>query len=143
MQHAPRAQFGDARVVQRVLRGFCVRTAKTARAQQNPAEIPRHDAQHVLHALAFEYVQNRLAGCALRLAVIAVALLAGMQDVGPAVVPGVIFLLFDGLQPRSGLGLCRDRDDQAQKARFLFHIFRCAFSGGDQELFHYTSSITY
>ena len=75
MQHAPRAQFGDARVVQRVLRGFCVRTAKTACAQQNTAEIPRHDAQHVLHALAFEYVQNRLAGCALRLAVIAVALL--------------------------------------------------------------------
>ena len=143
MQHAPRAQFGDARVVQRVLRGLRVRAAKAARTQKNPAEIPRHDAQHVLYALAFEHVQNRLTGRALRLAVVAVTLLTGVQDVGPAVVPRVVFLLFDGFQPRSGLGLCRDRDDQAQKARFLFHIFRCAFSGGDQELFHYTSSITY
>ena len=143
MQHAPRAQFGNARVVQRVLRGFCVRTAKTARAQQNPAEIPRHDAQHVLHALAFEYVQNRLAGCALRLAVIAVALLAGMQDVGPAVVPGVIFPLLDGLELRPGLRLGRHGEDETEKAGFFFDIFRISLPRGDPELLHQTSSVTY
>lgn len=92
-QYAPRAKLGNARVVQRVLRGLRVRAAKAARAQKNPAKVPRHDAQHILHALAFEHVQNRLTGRALRLAVIAVALLARMQDVGPAVVPRVVFLL--------------------------------------------------
>ena len=44
MQHAPRAQFGDARVVQRVLRGLRIGPAEPARAEQDAAEL---HAQHL------------------------------------------------------------------------------------------------
>ena len=114
-----------------------------AAAEQHAAEIARHDAQYVHDALAFKHVQHRLTGGALRLAVVAVALLAGVQDVGPAVVPGVIFPLLDGLELRPGLRLGRHGEDEAEKAGFFFDIFRISLPRGDPELLHQTSSVTY
>ena len=116
---------------------------RKVRAEQDAAEVPRHDAQHILYALTLEHVQDRLSGGALRLAVVAVALLAGVQDVGPAVVPGVIFPLLDGLELRPGLRLGRHGEDEAEKAGFFFDIFRISLPRGDPELLHQTSSVTY
>ena len=57
-----------ARVSYQLLDNAC------AAAEQHAAEIARHDADDVLHALALKDVQHRLTGRALRLAVIRIAL---------------------------------------------------------------------
>ena len=63
----------DLRCRYRIFGGFGVRSGKSARAEQNPAEIPCHHARNVRQALFAQNLENRRARGTLRFAVVGVA----------------------------------------------------------------------
>ena len=135
---APQVQGGDSGGRKGVPSGLAIGTGQPAGSQQDAAEIPSDHAAHIANALPLKHVEHGLARRALRLAVIAVAEDVISQDIAPAVVPGVMILLFGGADALLGLLLGGDGPDLADKPGALF--CKLALGGGKGNFLHYSQS---
>ena len=132
----PAPHNGYARSVKRVLRALGVRAQKPTRAEQNSAEIPRHDADDVAHTLAPEHLEHRYSRRALRLAVIGIALRAVLDDIAPAVMPRVIIFLLHLRDEGARLLLALHGAHMPQKLGALLGEARLARRGRDAVFSH-------
>ena len=115
---------------------------KAARAEQDAAEIARHDARYIVKLLPLQHLQHRHTRRAARLAVIGKARCAIADDVGVDVVGRIPVLLAHLLQPRERLLLRLRQEDVSDEAGAALDELRLAVAGGDEILLHASGSFT-
>ena len=136
----PPAHYRDPGGIQSVLGTLGVGPHQAPRPQQHPAKVPGHHTAHVGDLLPLEHVEHGLAGGALGLSVVGVALHAAFLDaVAPAVVAGVVVLLLHGLDVTPGLLLALHRPDMADEPGALLYKFRLRGGGWDIVFRHLAS----
>ena len=136
----PKPHPGDPGGGQRISGSLGVGSGQPPGSQQYAAEVPGHNAAHIPDLLPLEHVQHRLARRALRLAVIGIADHAALlQEVAPAVVPGVIVFLFHFLDAGPGLRLRPHLVEVGDEAGALFRKLALGVLIGDDVLRHANS----
>ena len=118
---------------------------KGAKIAVDAAEVARHHAHAVKKPLPLQHLQHGHTGRAARLAVVGKTYGAVADDIGPAVVGGVVVLLLHFLNALQRLFLRLHRPHPANKTGFFLHKFVFAELCGYQILIHeaYISPITY
>ena len=115
---------------------------KAARAEQDAAEIARHDARYIVKLLPLQHLQHRHTCRAARLAVIGKARCAIADDVGIDIVGRIPVLLAHLLQPRERLLLRLRQEDVPDEAGAALDELCLAVAGGDEIFLHASGSFT-
>ena len=122
MGRAPAAHHGDAAFIQGIFGGLSIGAHQSACTQKYTAEIAGDDAAHVPDLFPLEHVEHRLAGGALGLTVIGVALGAAVfQAVAPAVVAGIVVLFLYLFDAFTSLFFAFNTKELADEAGAFFH----------------------